>query len=338
MTFQKFVGSGRIDGWKRDPSRDPLHALTDPEGYEAGEELARAVNVALALSMPLLLTGEPGTGKTQLASRLAAELFGTTPLRFDTKSSSQANDLFFSFDSMRYFARSQVNALQREDPPAAREFVRYESLGEAILRTHPRDEVAEILPSQYPSYDHGRSVVLIDEIDKAPRDFPNDLLNQVENREFSIPELGNVRVKADPALAPVVVITSNSEKQLPDPFLRRCVYHHIDFPEARIGEIVAGRLRHLPLGERGFEGAREFFFTLRDPAAGLVKKPSTSELLDWLRALGADLRFEPSRAFREQREVARGCLGTLAKTDADLKRARAFLDAPATAPRRPAAP
>lgn len=322
MTFQQFKGRGPIAGWAPRGGRGGLGALTDPEGYEAGEPLAQAVNVALALGMPLLLTGEPGTGKTQLAYRLAAERGLGEVLRFDTKSSSQANDLFFTFDSMRYFARSQVNAAQAADPPPAREFVRYESLGEAILRTRPFDEVADLLPPGFERYEPCRSLVLIDEIDKAPRDFPNDLLNQIENLEFSIPELRKAPVRADPELRPVVVITSNSEKQLPDPFLRRCVYHHIDFPEDRITQIVGGRLRELPLDAPAFEAARQFFFKLRD--AGLAKKPSTSELLDWLRAL-ARAGLDPAADLGSQRKVAEACLGTLAKTEADVARARTLL-------------
>lgn len=324
MTIPEFRGFGPLAGPTAAAPRAGLAALTDPQGYQASAPLVRAVNVALKLSMPLLLTGEPGTGKTQLAYRLAAELGLGDPLRFDTKSSSQANDLFFSFDTMRYFAQSQIAAAQGGALPAAREFVRYESLGEAIVRSWPREAVGDLLPSGYPGYVPGPALVLVDEIDKAPRDFPNDLLNQIENLEFAVPELRKQPLRVHPDRRPVVVITSNSEKQLPDPFLRRCVYHHIEFPEDRILEIVAARLRGLPLESPGFEGARRFFFALRDRSAGLAKKPSTSELLDWLRALGNE-GLDAGRPFEEQRELARGCLGTLAKTEADGKLAEALL-------------
>lgn len=324
MTFPEFRGSGPIPGATPAAGGGGLAALTDPAGYQASSPLVRAVNVALRLSMPLLLTGEPGTGKTQLAYRLAAELGLGEPLRFDTKSSSQANDLFFSFDTMRYFAQGQIAAARGEALPAAREFVRYESLGEAIVRTWPREAVADLLPSAFPDYAPAPSVVLVDEIDKAPRDFPNDLLNQVENLEFAVPELRKQGLRVHPERRPMVVITSNSEKQLPDPFLRRCVYHHIEFPAERITQIVEARLRGLPLATPGFEGAREFFFALRERGAGLAKKPSTSELLDWLRALGNE-GLRPEVPFHDQRELARGCLGTLVKTETDVKLAEALL-------------
>jgi MoxR-like ATPase len=350
MTFPEFRGSGPLPRATAAAPRAGLATLTDPQGYQASAPLVRAVNVALKLNMPLLLTGEPGTGKTQLAYRLAAELGLGEPLRFNTRSSSQANDLFFSFDTMRYFAQSQIAAARAaprplqpaggsdEAPagnglPEAREFVRYESLGEAIVRTWPRAAVKDLLPSGFPEYVPGPSLVLIDEIDKAPRDFPNDLLNQIENLEFTVPELRKAPLGVcppdpddpnPPELRPIVVITSNSEKQLPEPFLRRCIYHHIEFPADRIPEIVAARLKDLPLGSAGFDGARQFFFDLRDRAAGLVKKPSTSELLDWLRALrGEGLRADAP--FAEQRDIAEACLGTLAKTEADVELARKLL-------------
>jgi len=156
-------------------------------------------------------------------------------------------------------------------------------------------------------------------VDKAPRDFPNDLLNQIENLEFTIHELGK-HVLADRAYAPVIVITSNSERPLPEPFLRRCVYHHIEFPtdRAELDHLLGGRLRHMNLQGQAFDGLVQWFFKLReDPQTS--KKPSTSELLDWLRVL-SEAGLDPSRSINLQRPTLLACLGSLLKTQQDIER------------------
>src|SRR5262245_55201544 len=259
MTFNRFRGSGSIPGADNNPLIAGVDPLRDPRGYRAGQDLANAVNVALALQMPLLVTGEPGTGKTQLAYRLAAELGKTEVLRFDTKSSSQATELFYQFDSIRQFAQSQLNAATGKPLPEPQGFVRIAALGLAILRTMNPDEVEAKLGPAWRHKEPASSVVMIDEIDKAPRDFPNDLLNQIENREFWIPELG-LHFKADQRFAPMVVITSNSEKQLPEPFLRRCVYHHIEFPrtDEEVKAILGSRLERLKLGGVAYAEALDY--------------------------------------------------------------------------------
>lgn len=320
MSFERFKGRGDIPGYQ--PSEEVLkNPLRNPAGYLAGEDLARAVNVALALDMPLLVTGEPGTGKTQLAYRVAAELGLGAVLRFDTKSSSQATELFYRFDSVRQFAQCQLNAIAGKTLPEAREFLRIQALGAAILYTRDPAEVAPLVGALPGHTRPLRTLVLIDEVDKAPRDFPNDLLNQIENLEFPVHELG-LHFRADRALAPVIVITSNSEKQLPEPFLRRCVYHHIEFPKdpAELQAILGARLSGMHVEGPAYGELLKWFFKLREDP-GLTKKPSTSELLDWLKVL-PQAKLDGTRSINDasQRKVILACLGSLLKTRDDGER------------------
>jgi MoxR-like ATPase len=265
---------------------------TDPSGYLADDGLADAVNVALHLGQPLLLTGEPGSGKTQAAYSVAWQLGYDTPLKFETKSGSVARDLFYTYDALGRFFAAQV-AKAGDDHSAANplEFLRYNALGRAILLAREQGEVEHLLPR---GFEHGgkrRSVVLIDEIDKAPRDFPNDVLNEVEGMYFKIPELGNVEVRADADMRPVLIMTSNSEKNLPEAFLRRCVFYHLPLPDdERLRDIVFSRMGETVVGGRSgpfLDDALEVFGRLRDKAGRLLKPPSTSEFLAWLRIMVA---------------------------------------------------
>jgi MoxR-like ATPase len=289
---------------------------TDPAGYLPDPGLVDAVNVALLLGQPLLLTGEPGTGKTQLAYNLAWELGFAPPLIFETKSGSVARELFYTYDALNHFRAVQTGVAQ-----SARDFITWNALGQAILRSRAEAEVAHLLP---PGFAHGgarRSIVLIDEVDKAPRDFPNDLLNEIENLYFRVPELDNARVEAGEDQRPVLVLTSNSEKNLPEAFLRRCVYYNIPFPDcARLAEIVEARVGGFERSENMLlRDALDLFSRLRDPASGLRKKPATAELIGWLttlREMGARTDA-PLPA-----ELALRSLSTLVKSAEDQSAAR----------------
>jgi MoxR-like ATPase len=303
----------------------PRHGLDTPDRYYADPDLQSAVNAALLLGQPLLLTGKPGCGKTQLG-RAVAYALGYEHFKFDTKSTSQAKDLFYLFDVVGRFRAHQTGGSANP-----RKYIRYQALGLAILLSHPRAKVKMVLPllqandtsdNAVLSKDWGedrRSVVVIDEVDKAPRDFPNDILNEIEQLSFSIPEIDGERVPPPETFRPFVVFTSNSEKQLPDAFLRRCVYYHIEEPDKdRLLEIVAARLGPGRFDETvgtaisnrfGLEkkdplidSATNFFMALRDGSAVALKKPpGIAELLNWLQALagmGAD------RAVRLDKQAA----------------------------------
>ena len=204
-------------------------------------------------------------------------------------------------------------------------YIAYQALGEAIVRTREPSEVAEYLPSNFMHTQKTRSVVLLDEIDKAPRDFPNDILNEIERMYFRIPELGGVVIEADAALHPVIIITSNSEKDLPDAFLRRCVYYNIPFPGVdRLKRIVSARLGLYATGSSAFiNDALELFNNLRSPANGLRKNPATAELLDWMAAL-RDMSGNDENPLTEP-DLALRTLGNLIKTAEDQKKAQGIV-------------
>jgi len=262
--------------------------------YIASEELRHAVNVAVALARPLLVRGEPGTGKTLLAENLASAL-GMPLIRWHVKSTTKAKDGLYVYDTVARLHDSRFG-----DSVNVRDIARYIKLG----------PLGEALSA--PS----RVVLLIDEIDKADLEFPNDLLHELDVMRFRIDETGKEIAAAE---RPIVVITSNNEKELPDAFLRRCVFHYIQFPNRELmAEIV--RVHHPDITDRVLDNALEVFFGLRSTPR-LRKKPSTSELIDWICALkkaGVDLgRVSGGIPF----------LGTLLKTEQDVdlvgKRAKA---------------
>jgi MoxR-like ATPase len=225
--------------------------------YIASEDLQRIVNVAMLLKRPLLVKGEPGTGKTLLA-RSVSEGLGLPMHTWHVKSTTKAKDGLYVYDTVQ---RLYDSRFQDKDVSDIRQYIRLGPMGQAFSAGEP-------------------SVLLIDEIDKADIEFPNDLLHELDAMRFVIPETGDEIVARH---RPVVIITSNSEKELPDAFLRRAVFHFIEFPDRELmGRIVHTHFDALPT--RMLERALDAFYRLRK-VEGVRKPPSTSELVDWIGAL-----------------------------------------------------
>lgn len=258
-------------------------AVRRGEGYKPSEELKRAVNVALMLHKPLLLTGEPGTGKSDLAYHLA-DHFGWGEVEvFATKTDSVATDLLYRYDSLAHFHKVNIQKECCSELTASeieKLFISYVALGRAICDSIGQND--ELIPR--------RRVVLIDEIDKAPRDLPNDILTILEDMSFDVPQLKTLNGKegaiykktGDDALKPIVILTSNSEKTLPEAFLRRCVFFHINMPdEKHLMEILVGKQSILPgITESESSEFIKLFYTIRELVKG--KKPATHELILWV--------------------------------------------------------
>lgn len=313
MTLGFYTAERRGDASQMIP-RPTSETLADPAAYIPPEGLVDAVNVALVLGQPLLLTGEPGCGKTQLASNLAWS-FGLEPLlKFETKSDSMSESLFYRYDSLRHFEASSKG--EGGDPAR---YITWNALGLAILGTLPAHQRGRYLAGATDLPEPRKSVVLIDEIDKAPRDFPNDVLNELEHLYFRVPEYGNEVIRADGEHRPIVVITSNSERDLPEPFLRRCVFHHISFPDEETVRRIA--LSHLGSHVRDLDPlldeAVAFFSALRADSAGLSRRPGLAEFLNWLVMLG---HRDPAEHRLTARTV-RATLSVLVKTTIDMQRA-----------------
>lgn len=257
--------------------------------YVATEDLKIAVNAAIALERPLLVKGEPGTGKSVLAREVAGAL--KAPLvEWHVKSTTKAHQGLYEYDAVARLRDSQLGDPRVSD---IRNYIRKGKLWEAFD--------SDVRP-----------VLLIDEIDKADIEFPNDLLLELDRMEFYVYETGET-VKA-PA-RPIILITSNNEKELPDAFLRRCFFHYIKFPDAEIMNRIVDV--HFPkIKQRLVHEALSLFYQLRE-VPGLKKKPSTSELLDWLKLLLADDVAVETLRERDPRKVIPPLAGALVKNEQD---------------------
>ncbi len=258
--------------------------------YVATPDLMLAVNAAITLQRPLLIKGEPGTGKTMLAEEVAGAL-GVPLLQWHIKSTTKAQQGLYEYDAVSRLRDSQ--------------------LGDEKVKDIANYIVKGVL---WQAFDQGKpSVILIDEVDKADIEFPNDLLRELDRMEFHVYE---TRQTVRAAVRPIVIITSNNEKELPDAFLRRCFFHYIKFPDKDpMGRIVDV---HFPnLKKDLLREAMEVFFELRE-VPGMKKKPSTSELIDWLKLLVAeDIPPEALRS-KDRKTVVPPLAGALLKNEQDV--------------------
>ena len=260
------------------------------DNYVATDDLKVAVNAAIALERPLLIKGEPGTGKTVLAYEVARALDAEL-ITWHIKSTTKAHQGLYEYDAVTRLRDSQLGDERVKD---VRNYIKKGKLWEAF--TAPK-----------------RPVLLIDEIDKADIEFPNDLLQELDRMEFYVYET-NETIRAE--IRPVVIITSNNEKELPDAFLRRCFFHYIRFPDRDTMERIV-EVHYPGIKKALLERALTVFFEIRD-VPGLKKKPSTSELLDWIRLLLADDIAPEALRTREPGKLVPALYGALLKTEQDL--------------------
>jgi len=268
-----------------------VQRFTGTDKYIATEDLRIAVNASIALERPLLIKGEPGTGKTELAFQVA-DFLKAPLITWHVKSTTKAMQGLYEYDAVTRLRDSQLGDVRVKD---VKNYIKKGKLWEAFEMK-------------------ARPVLLIDEIDKADIEFPNDLLLELDRMEFFVYETGET-IKAE--LRPIILITSNNEKELPDAFLRRCFFHYIKFPDRetmqKIIDVHYPNIKQKLVGE-----ALNVFYQIRD-VPGLKKKPSTSELIDWLKLLLADQIPASALAERDPAKAIPPLYGALIKHEQDVQ-------------------
>ncbi|MDB9430908.1 MoxR family ATPase [Microcystis aeruginosa CS-555/01A07] len=303
---------------KSDIYYEPIQQKIYP--YDAGDELIEVVNLAIELGMPLLLEGEPGCGKSRLAHALVYEFNyrqESNPIKYYewiVQSTSKAEDSLYQYDYIGRLQAAQISGIlsQKEieesssepkNPANSKDWVDLQPLGKAFKQSHDKQE---------------QSVVLIDEIDKADRDFPNDLLLAIESRRFFIKEIGD-SIQANDQAFPLIIITSNQEKNLPNAFLRRCIYHYIELPnQERLRKILTERFTDAEQEViiKAVDRFQEVRTSQDETKSEGEKKVSTSELIAWFKSL---LKYKPEEIIAKLNEDKLPHASVLLKSRTDLQ-------------------
>ena len=268
-----------------------MNGFSSTDQYIATDELIEAVNASIKLEKPLLIKGEPGTGKTKLAEEIALK-FNTDLIKWNIKSTTKAHQGLYEYDAVSRLRDSQLGNDKVND---VANYIKKGVLWHSFITKK-------------------KPVLLIDEIDKADIEFPNDLLQELDTMEFFVYETGEF-IKAKQR--PIVIITSNNEKDLPDAFLRRCFFHYINFPDVNTLEQII-KVHYPDIKKNLVNASINSFLSVRD-TAGIKKKPSTSELLDWLKLILADDIEAQDLVKKNNKNILPPLYGALLKNEADVE-------------------